>query len=426
MPATPPVVAPFAALRYTPQAGPLSALLAPPYDVISPEEQAWLYEQQEHNIIRLELGRSCPGDDGQSNRYTRAAATLQQSLAERIMARDPVPSLYPYVHTFTLDGEQRQRLGMFAAVRLSDFSAGVVLPHEATRGSAKADRLELLRATGAQISPVFALYEQGQAEVRPVLTSCLETPPVAKAVLGEERHELWQVTDPAAVERVQAALGAGPLYIADGHHRYETALAYSAEMAERHPAAGPDAPWNYVLMMLVGIDDPGLVILPTTRLLKLGADARGQVEKAAAGSFEVRRGAVTPGEAAATLAELRRQGKRAFAVLTREGGLWLTLRPTVDVPADPRGALDVSLLQSLLIDRLIAPDLQERQVTYAMGEMEPARLVAGGACDAAVFLNPTTAQEVVAVARAGQRMPHKSTYFHPKPPTGLVVNMVGE
>ena len=418
-----PVVAPLRAIRYQAATGDLSALLAPPFDVIGAEEQAWLHQQHPHNVVRLELGKSFPTDTPADNCYLRAAATLRSWLAEGVLAQDDPPGIYPYRHSFLWQGQLRRRLGCFCLVRLSEFSQGVVLPHEDTRPRAKADRRELLHACQAQISPVFGLYRQGGEAAR-LLASCLQVPPAARAALGQEQLELWRVTDPALIAAWQQALGAGPFVIADGHHRYETALAYRDEMRQSHPQAGPEAAFSYVLMMLVAADDPGLVVLPTTRLLKLGGRGRPAVEDAAAKHFERAPAALQPGAIAPVLRQLADRGRRAYAVFTREGWLLLTLKPEVPIPTDPRGALDVSLLQHLLVDQLLPPAVQDERLAYVMGETDPCRAVAGGNYDAAIFLNPPQVDQVLAVAASGQRMPPKSSYFHPKPPTGLVINPV--
>ena len=418
-----PVIAPLRALRYREQAGSLSSLLAPPFDVISTEEQAWLYQQHEHNIVRLEYAMSYPGDTPQGNCYTRAAATLRQWREEGVLAQDERPALYPYRHSFTFQGERRQRLGCFCLVRLSEFSQGVVLPHEDTHSEAKADRRQLLRACQAQISPIFSLFREGRQEASAILGKALGEEPIARAELGQERHELWQIADPTLIRRFAAVLGAGPFFIADGHHRYETALAFRDEMRQAHPEAGELAAYNYALMMLVAMDDPGLVILPATRMLKLGARPLALLQEAAAEYFQVQAVALVPGAIAPRLEARSASGQPAFAIVTAQGSLLLTLKPTVELPRDPRGRLEVSVLHALLLDGVLAAS-RERQLSYAMGELEPCRMVESGRYDAAVFLNAPGAEQVLEVACAGQRMPHKSTYFYPKPATGLVISPI--
>jgi len=414
-----PVLAPFRAIRYSPRAGNLSCLLAPPYDVISPREQQRLYERDVHNVVRLELAQALPGDNEEDNRYRRAAAAFQEWLAAGILVRDPAPALYPVCHTFRLHGEEHRRLGVFAVVRLADWDEGLVLPHEDTFAGPKADRLQLLRAVGAQISPVFGLYRDPTGLAREVLEEAVAGPATAAAQVDSDRLELWRLDDAGAIAACINSIGQGPLFIADGHHRYETALAFRDEMRQAHPQAPARAGFNYVLMLLVAAEERDLVILPAARLLRHTDLA--QVTQAAEPYFTIQPVALQPGEFGKALQDMHSQGKVAFIAAGREGTVLLTLRPHIPVPTDPRGALEVSQLHALLLDRLV-PDSEEDGLGYEMGEEESCRLVAEGQYQVAVFLNAPTAAEVAAVALAGQRMPHKSTYFHPKPPTGLVMH----
>ena len=396
------VVRPLAGLRYDPaRAGDVGQLLAPPYDVITAAEQAELYARSPYNVIRLILPR-------EAERGAAAAQTLREWIAAGILAPDPEPALYLYTQQFSLpDGSTRRRDGLLCRLRLEDFSAGVVHPHERTLPGPKADRLALLRATGANLSAIFGLYARPGEPVRELLAGAELGAPLVD-VSGW--HQLWRVTDAAAIARVEAALADQTIIIADGHHRYETALAYRDEQRGNEAAA-------YILAYLANMEEEGVVILPTHRLVR-GAfqPAPADFEKAVSEWFEV-----MPLPAGA-----RRAAGEIDCVV---GGHRYRLR----VGAGAVGALrhfppvvrtlDVAILHELILERVLG--LHAEDLAFTHDDDEAVAEVELGRASAAFLLNPPTMAQVREVCLAGEVMPEKSTYFYPKLATGLVFSLVG-
>ena len=269
--------------------GTLSDVVAPPYDVVDAALQQKLYDSSPYNAIRLELTRDEPGDDDTTNRYTRAGNTLREWVGANVIRQDTGRGLYVYEQEYTVEGKTFTRRGFMARVRLEPFGKGMVFPHEQTMSGPKEDRLKLYRATGFNLSPVFGLYpDDGDvfAHLEPLVRSA--PPLVATDHLGVV-NRLWTVTDSATVSKVIGAMGPKPVYIADGHHRYETGVKYLEERRELGEVADDEAAPNFCLMMLVGMSDPGLLILPTHRLVSgLAANLTApQLEAALADHFDI-------------------------------------------------------------------------------------------------------------------------------------------
>ena len=406
----------------------LGQVIAPPYDVISPDQQAALYDQHPANIIQVELPRA-----PLETRYEQAAARWQAWLADGTLRRDEQPTVYIHDHAFTHEGRRLTRRGLFAAARLEPWSAGAVLPHEQTHAGPKLDRLNLYRATQAQISPIFSLYEDPTGEIGNVLRWTATTRPVVETTdpTGDE-HRLWALTEPALLDELADLFAARPLFIADGHHRYETGLAYRDERAAADPTGDANALYRFALMCLSDAADPSLVILPTHRLIVGPRPAASHVEAALRQTFHVETLPLAlPTETVlARLAERRRAG-HAFGWIAPEEIQLLTLKDESFLaewmPPD-RGAawrrLDVAVLQTLILERAlgIPAEQVEERVTYTRDADEARAAVAGGQAHLALLLNPTELGGLLAVARAGDKMPQKSTYFYPKVPTGLVMH----
>ena len=422
-----PDVRPFRAWRYdSAVAGALDDLLCPPYDVISPATAKRLLANP-RNVIQLELG---PGalDAGASNsRYSRAGATLHRWIDSGVLRRDAAPSLYVYEQQFYLGGQHRRRLAFFAAVRITPWEAGEVLPHEVTLAAPKEDRLALLEKTRTNISPIYALCDGGLSGVTALLSVAAHRPPVEQTTddVGDH-HRLWVVDDAALIEGVKVDLAGRLLYIADGHHRYETALAYAMTLGDDSGWEGP----GYVLAGISPVDDPGLVVLPTHRLIK-GLDpgsfgaALARLEEA----FEVE--AIQRVPPFGSLQERLEEARADHAMGLYTPGRALVLRPRMPLGGqasrlDPISReIDAALLQALLFEGLLGltqDDLcRQKFVDYTRDADEARHLVDNGRYLAAVLLNPTPPAAIVAVARARARMPQKSTYFYPKLVTGLVL-----
>jgi uncharacterized protein (DUF1015 family) len=420
----------FRGLRFDASvAGDVARLVCPPYDVISPEVQQALVSRDPHNAIRLELPPAEPGDDPQGP-YARAARLFAEWRTAGVLRKDRQPGIYPYEQTYTVPGTatQRRQRGFFARLKLEPFSPeGGVRPHEGTLSGPKEDRLRLLRATGANTSAVMALY-RSDGRSGPLMDDL--TSGTADADVCDDdgvRHRLWYMpaSSVSAAEELLALAGERPLVIADGHHRYETALRYRNER-RAHRACEEDPPFDYLLSALFDVETERPSILPTHRLLREGAAGEALL-KAAASWFEVERLA-SADELIRLMANESRTGGR-FGVYS--GGLAAVLRAIPErtgelfdretAPAVRR--LDVALLAGAL-ERLIGlpGGAAGERLGYTKDARSAVRAVEGGEYRSAFLLDPTPVEDVVAVAEAGQLMPQKSTYFYPKIVTGLVFN----
>jgi uncharacterized protein (DUF1015 family) len=412
--------------------GSLSDVTAPPYDVIGAQLQEKLYSQSDFNAIRLELSRTEPGDDESENRYVRAARTLREWINGNVLRQDSARSLYIYEQEFAVEGQTHTRRGFFARVRLEPFGKGKIFAHEQTMAGPKEDRLKLYRATGFNLSPIFSLYPDPQGAVARVLDPLtLKGPPlVARDHLGVT-NRLWVVSDSNAVSTVVGLMGPKPLYIADGHHRYETGLKYLEERRAAGEVPDDDSPPNFTLMMLVGMSDPGLVILPTHRLIGgLGPVTTEQLEKVLADHFDIveRSGP----SARAVWDYLQMDGSQAaLGFGSAADGLWFVAKlrdPAAmkelapDHSPDWRG-LGVSILHKLVIDKLLREKIGGTPVCrYVHTLQEVVDDVAARKCQVAVLVPPVAMDHVERIAGNLETMPAKSTYFYPKLLTGMVFN----
>jgi uncharacterized protein (DUF1015 family) len=421
-------VRPFRGLRYVPErVGDLSDVVCPPYDVITPDEAMQLRAANPYNAVRLELPEGSPEETSPDSRYAAAARTLRDWRVEGVLAEGPRPALYVVEERFDWEGQQRRRRGVLAVVRLADWSEAVVLPHERTLSGPKADRLALLRACAANFSPVFLLHAPHPAPEALLWGSLGEAP--ALEVCPEPGYELrfWSTTE--EIDDWCGALVGEPLYVADGHHRFETALRYRDD---RRATAGPEATraaYNYALSYLVSMDDPGLLVLPTHRCLPADSFDGGRLETLVTERFDGESQPL-PGTDPAALRRLmqalaRRGEERSAFVLYRRGDArLLTMRAGAERwlaagRAPAWRALDVARLESLLLEPLLGPAAPEL-LSYTRSAAEAIARVDAGDAGAAVLLNPTPPRQIAAVAEAAERMPQKSTYFYPKLPTGLV------
>ncbi len=430
-------ILPFRGVLYDPaKVGDVAAVVAPPYDVIGSAEQTALYDRHPCNIVRLELGRARPGDGPQDNRYTRAKQFLDTWLRAGVLRRDERPAIYLYAVEYRLRaGAVRTMRGFLSLVKLEEFGTGRIFPHENTRAAAKDDRYRLLETCRSNFSPIFSLYSDPAGDIiRTLETADVDRPCIAVTDSDGGHHRLWTVTDPAALERVVAAMKPLPLFIADGHHRYESALRYRNAQRKVRGKSGM-LPSGWVLMYFSNLDDPGLTILPTHRVLPgpLPCPAA-EIRKRLAETFTLEAYPFTektePGARAKFLDALHAAQATDAHVMgliargeSRYDLLTLNLAGLRKVGPSARERLDVSILQQLVFrEALRLTPKDEERLVYTKDEEDAVAAVSRGDGEVAFLLNPPKVTEVKDVARVGDRMPHKSTYFYPKPLTGLVIN----
>jgi uncharacterized protein (DUF1015 family) len=427
-------ILPFRGVHYHPAAvgGDLSAVVAPPYDVISPAEQEALYAQNPHNVIRLILGR-------EEDKYTRAAQQFQEWQAQGILVADDVPALYVYRQTFAdpMTGEEApERIGLICLLKVQDYASGGVLPHENTLTAAKADRLELLRATHAQFESIYGLYSDPDRSVESFLAEYDDREPVMERVDNQigSSHLIERLTDPQAAMALAELLRDKPIFIADGHHRYETSLNYRREWRAAHPEISEETPVaaDYILITLTAFEDEGLLVLPTHRLVRNAApEAIAALPQSLAPQFTVTEVASDTLEAA--IAKEAKAGRTALGIVLPKASYLATLAlADADIPALVRGnqshaakRLPVTLLQSLVLEQRLSIDAAALaaggHVAYTRDAAEAVRKVADGDAQAAFILGRPNAEEVRAVSLARDTMPQKSTFFFPKLLSGLIL-----
>lgn len=411
----------------------LAALVCPPFDVISPDLQSELYDRHPRNMVRLELTRELPGEDGAA-KYQRAANDYSAWQADQTLVKDPTPAVYGYSCKFVVDGVDYERRGLIAALRLQSWEEGVVLPHERTLAGPIEDRMQLMRACRANFSPIWLVY-RGAAEATGAVWNSLRGRSVDAWVFDAEQdteHSLWVCTEPSVLAEFHAALREEPVYVADGHHRYTTALAFRDELRGSEQLPTGDAA-NFVLAHLVPAAEPGLTILGIHRLVRSDGDIDATALRAVLSQwFELDGAERGPAE---LLAELRATGGRgpAFAVWAPRLGVAAIARlraeaVSLDLAADRSPAwrrLDAVALHVLGIDPAFpggtAALLAEGRLTYAHSLSEIERGLETGKGDVAFFLRGTPIEQIMAVADARDRMPEKSTFFYPKPVTGAVM-----
>jgi uncharacterized protein (DUF1015 family) len=424
----------FRAYRYDlGRVGTLSDVVAPPYDVIDPRLQQALYDKSPHNVIRLILNKEEPGDTEKNNRYTRAARALRQMQQDGILVQDSARAVYVYHQEFEVEGRRFTRKGFLARVRLERFGEGKIYPHEETMAGPKADRLNLFRATAMNLSPIFGLYPDEASEVQEQLDAAIHRalPLEATDHLGVV-HRLWPVTDQHVTSMVTGMMGPKPIFIADGHHRYETALRYLDERREAGEVRDSEAATNFALMMLVSMSDPGLVILPTHRLLSgIGPLSAEQLGGLLAPHFQLEvLGKGAEGARAAWELVEAGGGQDVLGFGTVADGVWQAARfriPKVmaDLAAEHSEAwrgLAVSVLHVLVLGRLLSNAGTQAECRYVHLLREVTEAVATRQCQLAVLVPPAGMQHVEQIAGNLEKMPPKSTYFYPKLLSGLVFN----
>ncbi len=419
-------VQPLRALHYDPAvAGPLQALAAPPYDVIDPGQRAELQSRSPHNAVAVDL----PEDPQGADPYAHAAALLEAWRTEGAVIRDEEPAFWALIQDYTApDGRRLTRNGFFARVRVEDYGPGRIRPHERTHPGPKEDRLRLTRATQANLSPIFSLYSDPELRAWRALQPSTGGEPFGE-VIDEDgtRHRLWRVTDPGALAAVQEALTDAELLIADGHHRYETARVYAEEI-------GGEGGHRYVLMCLVALQDEGLTVFPTHRLVS-GLKGTAKPEALAATlreHFDIEQIAaeeLVPEDGGAPLRMGYMDGffKRPFRLTLKDQAI---ADAALEGMPEPYRRLDTAVLEALVLKGplgLTEDDISHlRGLGYARSFQEARELVESGSYDAGFYLRSTPVAQVREIAAAGVNMPPKSTYFFPKVLTGLLFNPLSD
>ena len=422
-------IKPFRALRFDTQAaGNIQQLTCPPYDIISEEQRNQYLKTNEHNVIRLELPRG-------ENPYEEAGSLLHQWEQQGVLKQDEQEGLYIYEEEFQAHGKTMRVKGIICRVKLEEFSKGVVLPHDETLSKAKADRFQLMKATFCNFSQIYSLYMDPQHKTPDKINRLSQGTPEVEMQDGDGViHRLWIVTDPQEIQEICSDFAQRKLYIADGHHRYETALNFRDDCRKQRIAKEGDAV-DYVMMMLVDMENSGLVVFPTHRLVRgLSSFDETAVKQACREYFQVEdRTDISTIEG--ELNALYQQGKKAFAFYTGEDRWTLLVLKDMDAvrkllpqaSAATQG-LDVTVLHSLVLEKIFGIDkenmAQQINLTYTRDFQEAITSVEKKESQCAFILNPTRVTEIRDVAAAGEKMPQKSTYFYPKLITGLVMNQM--
>jgi uncharacterized protein (DUF1015 family) len=419
-------VEPLRALHYDPAvAGPLQALAAPPYDVIDPDQRAELQARSPYNVVAIDL----PQDPGGGDIYEHAASLLERWRAEGAVVRDDEPALWALVQDYTgPDGRRLTRNGFFARVRVADYGPGTIRPHERTHPGPKEDRLRLTRATRANLSPIFSLYSDPELAAWRALEPATQEEPFGEVTDDDgTRNRLWRVTDPGAIAAATAALADVELLIADGHHRYETARVYAEEI-------GGEGPHRYVLMCLVALQDEGLTVFPTHRLVDglKGTEKPELLATTLRESFDIEpidaADLVPPDDGGGIqMGYMDSHFLRPFRLTLKDQAI---ADDALEGMPAPYRRLDTAVLEALVLKGPLG--LSEDDIShlhglgYARSFEEARELVESGTYDAGFFLRGIPVAQIQEIAAAGVNMPPKSTYFFPKVPTGLLLHLLSE
>jgi uncharacterized protein (DUF1015 family) len=430
-------VQPLQGIRYNSEAvGNLAQVVTPPYDVISEEAQANYYARNPYNIIRLELGLDEPGDTSLNNRYTRAATTYAEWRVNSILQQEAIHCYYLYQQIFTYNSQTYTRTSLLARVHLEPWSARIVLPHEHTMAQPKDDRLKLLRACVTNLSPIMSLYDDPQGRIRKLLSSYTEQVEVQITDEVNEEHRLHPITDEHQIPLIQNFFAERQLYMADGHHRYETALNYREEVRAMHRKLDPKDAANFVLMALTDIDDPGLLVLPTHRLLfGLSQDVLKRLTSQQLARYftvyDLEEAGVSHD---AFLERLAQKGasQSSFILNTAQKTWLLSLneagkaRMRESSHSSAWNELDVAIVHALILEVILGLKAEAltagTHIRYTRDAQQALHAVQTREAQVALILNATQVRQICAVADADDRMPQKSTYFYPKLITGMIMN----
>jgi uncharacterized protein (DUF1015 family) len=429
-------IRPFRGVRYNQLlVKDLAGIICPPYDIISPQLRQELYHRSRYNFVQIESGRELPQDTATDSKYTRSAATLKRWLEQGVLVVDQASAIYLHGHYFSYKGKEFRRRGIIARVRLEDWDKMVVRPHEGTLVEFKSDRLSLLWALQANTSPILALFEDKGRQVASLLAAQEQSQPIISfSEASGERHNVWAITQPEVINQLAGYFARQPLYIADGHHRYESALTYQRErIACSSPVSGDEA-FNFVMMTLVDFSDPGLIILPPHRLVRgISRATLNQLMTELGSFFEVEELPLNMPRVWQQVDHLLIAGEtdevrlvlfglaedRLHLLRLRDPATASRMMPYFHSELYKR--LNVSVLDHVILEKMLGLGGGEAAILgYSYDGEDAVNRVLEQEYQLAFLLSPIKPEVVKAVADAGDRMPRKSTYFYPKAPAGLV------
>ena len=429
-------IRPFHGIHYNPSlVKDLTRVICPPYDVISPELQLELYQRNDNNFVRIEFGREMPQDGDTDNMYTRAANILENWLEGNILLKDSRPAIYLHEHRFTYGAREYCRRGIICRIKLEEWNKMVVRPHEGTYSRARSDRLSILWTLQANTSPIMALYEDSGKSIAGILdVESKGQPFIETSDKNGESQWLRAIEDPTTIDRLSQCFQSQPVYIADGHHRYESALTYRRERHFGNSTEHAEEPYDYVMMSLVEFNDPGLLILPAHRLVR--GVTKSKLASLVSGLdsvFTVRKIPTenrTPDEVFKLLSEKSGQGTSLILYgLLPEYYLQLQTRKDITINqvlpnlhTDYNQEFSVSIVDHLILEGIMGftPETLGSLLSYTSDAGEAINLVSSQEYQLAFLVNPVRPSDIKSVADCGGRMPKKSTYFYPKLPAGLV------
>ena len=428
-------VHPFCGVRYNESiVGDIETVICPPYDIITPKMEEGLYQSSPYNFIHIEHNRQLPQDSDTDNKYTRSAAILEQWLKQGVLISDDTPTIYLHDQHFAHQGKELRRRALIVRIRLEEWHKNVVRPHEGTLAEPKGDRINLLWALKANTSSILAMFEDREQRISSLLAGKDRAEPIITVSGVGERHNVWAITEPHIVSQICYSFASKPLYIADGHHRYESALTYQRQRRASSPSASGEEAYDFVMMTLVDFADPGLVILPPHRLLRglpppkvtglkdklssffdiqeLSLDVPGvwqQVDRLLSKSDGIR------------LVLFGLANRRLLVLTLRDFATASQMIPYFHSELYKR--LDVSVVDHVILEELLGLSSEDEvKISYNYDRQDAARQVLGGEFQMAFIISPVKAETIKALADAGDRLPRKSTYFYPKLPSGLVFN----
>ena len=416
-------VIPFKGTLYNPQKVDGSASMAPPYDIVTPELKEDLYKKSPYNIIRIDFGKDNDEDNNDENRYTRASKFLGDWLKEGVLISDLESSFYCYEIGYEINGLKKKTRGFLGAVKIEEPGSGKIHPHEMTYSKPKSDRLNILKYCHANTSPIFSLYSSEEKTASSILERVAREKAFIEADNGDGfRHRLWRISDSASIETIKREMASKDIFIADGHHRYETALEYKKDMEAKGHLKTGEEPFNYVMMFLANIEDGGLTLLPTHRIVEIDSDINAKTVLAKYFDIEkISMESMSEKQARRQMLEAIRNKAHSFGLFLTNANTYYTMSFNgsgleLDLPECLKN-LDVTVLHKLIFEKLL-------RINHFEYEMDPDTAVdraRKGSFEAVFFLNSTEIHKVKEVAFAGHRMPPKSTYFYPKLLTGMVI-----